>query len=89
LLRANAVRGVHMKYVTFAPLTSEVGNSILDVIFGNVLAYRPDSVKTCDSPSNLLNPLIRCGHVRCRHPFLTKNIRNGFAEKNVVISGHW
>jgi hypothetical protein len=30
------------------------------VIIGNVLAYRPEFVKSWDSPSNPLNPLIRC-----------------------------
>jgi hypothetical protein len=53
-----------MKLMTFAPLlTSEVGNFIRDVI-GNMLAYRPESG---ESPSNPLNPQIRCGrdiHVR-------------------------
>jgi hypothetical protein len=63
LLRANDVRGVLMKSVTFTPLMSEVGNSIPDIIIGNgnVLAYRPESIKSCDSLSNPLNPLIRCG----------------------------
>jgi hypothetical protein len=57
-----------MKSMTFAPLTSEIGNIALDVIFGNVLAYRPESLKSCDSPSNPLNPLIRCGRRGAHHP---------------------
>jgi hypothetical protein len=47
------------------------GNSIRDVIIGNVLAYRPESAKSGDSPSNPLNPLIRCGQMAVRlRPFL-------------------
>jgi hypothetical protein len=61
LLRANDVRGVQTCTDEIGDFRAIDGNSILDVIIGNVLAYRPESVKSCESPSNPLNPLIRCG----------------------------